>query len=210
MREIGQRNLLRLVGADPGKDRHVGNRIFAARDVTPGARQLGVEHAVQAIDFLRVALEGVGYFFRCIQQKMPVLAGHRPQAAHLPHQPLQGCVPAAQVGGQKAPGLLRQIDQDRAAFEHRYRRAAARRIVVDDGRHAIVRADREELRTELLAAPDVDGLERVGQAAFLQHDGYLPAVGRGPVVQVYHRVSLLVRAPCPDISAPASGTSAKL
>jgi hypothetical protein len=98
-------------------------------------------------------------------------------------------VPGAQVGGQEAPGLLGQIDEDRAAFEHRDRRASAWRIMVDDGRHAVVRADREERRIKLLAAPDIDRLQRVGQAAFFKHDGHLPPVGCRPVVQVDHRYS---------------------
>ena len=58
--------------------------------------------------------------------------------------------------------------------------------VVDHRRHAVVRADLEELVAELIAAADAARDDPVGQAAFLEQDGDLLAVGRGPVVQVDH------------------------
>jgi hypothetical protein len=81
--------------------------------------------------------------------------------------------------------------QDRTGFEHRHRRAAARRIVIDDGGHAVVGADLEEVGLELLARPDVHRDQLVGQPAFLEHDGNLPAVGRRPVVKIDHGLRLL-------------------
>src|SRR5450759_4636522 len=71
------------------------NRLYGVLDAqlvrtghyVAGAHKLRVEHAVQAIDLLRVPLDGVGQPFRGIQQEMSVLPDHRPQAPHLPHQP---------------------------------------------------------------------------------------------------------------------------
>ena len=61
-----------------------------------------------------------------------------------------------------------------------------RRIVIHDRRHAGVRTDRQELRLELVAGADVDRLQGIGQPGLLQHDGDLPAVRRGPVIEVDH------------------------
>src|SRR5436190_210746 len=99
---------------------------------------------------------------------------------------LKPLVPAAQVLGQELAGLFREILEDRARFEDRHRLAAAGRLVVDDRRHAVVRADLEEIRLELLAGADVHRNDFVRQAAFLEHDGDLPAVGRRPVIKVDH------------------------
>src|SRR5262249_61157080 len=78
------------------------------------------------------------------------------------------------------------------------RRTAARRFVIDDGGHAVVGTDLEELRLELIARADVDRHELVGQRALLEHDGDLPAVGGRPVVEVDHRKSLLDAFKSPD------------
>ena len=66
-------------------------------------------------------------------------------------------------------------------------------IVIDDGRHAVVRADREELGLELVALADVHRNHAVRQTAFLQHDRDLPAVRRRPVIEVDHASTPSVR-----------------
>ena len=48
---------------------------------------------------------------------MVELAEHRADPSHLEHQPLQALGPGDRIGRDQAAGFLRQIDQDRAAFE---------------------------------------------------------------------------------------------
>ena len=55
-------------------------------------------------------------------------------------------------------------------------------VGIDDRRHAVVRADGEEVRRELLAAADVHRLDHIWQAHLLERDGHLVAVRRRPVV----------------------------
>src|SRR6185437_9714447 len=107
---------------------------------------------------------------------------------HLPHHPLDDARPPAHIRREKAPGLLREIDQDRAGLEHRERLAAVGRPMVDDGRDPVVRADRQELRAKLFAGADVDGDDPVGEPQLLQHDRDFPAVRRRRVMEVDHAV----------------------
>jgi hypothetical protein len=114
------------------------------------------------------------------------LATHRAQAGHLPEQPFQGGHAAARVAGQEAAGLLGQVQQDRAGLEHALRSTAIGRGVVDDGRHLVVGRDGQEFRLELVARADVDRVDAVLQAGFLQQQGHFVAVRGGPVIQVDH------------------------
>ena len=93
---------------------------------------------------------------------------------------------AAHVLRHEAAGLLGEVDEDGAGLEHRDGRAAVRRCIVDDRRHAVVGADRQELGLELVALGDVDGEDPVGDARLLDEDRDLVAVGRRPVVQIDH------------------------
>ena len=99
---------------------------------------------------------------------------------------------AAQVGGQEAAGLFGQVEQDRAGFEQRQRRAAVGRGLVDDGGDAVVGRDGEELGLELVAPADVDRVDVVGQAGFFEEQRDLVAVGRGPVIEIDHGGVLFV------------------
>ena len=117
---------------------------------------------------------------------MAVLAEHGPQPTHLPHQPFHDAGAGPRFLRQEAPGLVGQIDQDRPGLEHRDRLAAIGRRAVHDGRNAVVRADRQKFRPELLAGADVDRNDLIGKPEFLQHDRDFPAVGRRRVVQVDH------------------------
>ncbi|GCC48828.1 hypothetical protein chiPu_0032996 [Chiloscyllium punctatum] len=118
---------------------------------------------------------------------MAVLTEHRPEAAHLPHHPLDDVRPRTQLPRQEAAGLVGEIDQDRAGLEHRERTAAVGWLMVDDRGDPVVRADRQEFRPKLLAGADVHRDHRVREPQFLQHDRNLPAVRRRRVVQVDHR-----------------------
>src|SRR5262245_2047787 len=77
------------------------------------------------------------------------------------------------------------------------------RVVVDDRRHAVVRADRQELRLELIAPADVDRDRAVRHGQLLQHDRDLPAVRRRTIVDVDHAAS-----PLPRPMTPAAARSA--
>jgi hypothetical protein len=114
------------------------------------------------------------------------LAQHGAETAHLPHHPFDDLRASAQVLGQKAAALLREINQDCAALEHGDRRAAVGRIVIGDRGHPVVRADGEEFFIELAAPVDVDRHDPVIERHFLQGDGNLPAVRRRPVINFNH------------------------
>src|SRR5208282_6592474 len=110
------------------------------------------------------------------------LAGHRAEAAHLPHQPFQHRHLTAQIGGPELAGLLAEIDQNRAGLEYADRRAA-RALGVDDRRDLAVRTDFDEGGGELLTFADVHGLDGVGQAHLLQSNADLAAVRCIPGVE---------------------------
>jgi hypothetical protein len=84
--------------------------------------------------------------------------------------------------------LLREVQKNRARFEHRKRRAAgvALRVVVDERGHLVVRRDREVFRLELLALADVHRHDAMGQVHLGERDGDLVAVRRRPEVQIEH------------------------
>src|SRR5690606_36739980 len=90
------------------------------------------------------------------------LAEHWPDAAHLPHQPLQAGITLGRVLRQQLAGLLRQVEENRAGFEQRQRRAV-RPVGVEDRRDLVVRVKQEKLGTELLIAFETDQMRLVGQ-----------------------------------------------
>src|SRR5690606_26723561 len=57
---------------------------------------------------------------------------------------------------------------------------------IDNRRNLVVRAYLEEIRLELIAPADMDGLHGIVQATFLEHDVNLVAVRRRPGVDVDH------------------------
>src|SRR5262249_33299839 len=66
-------------------------------------------------------------------------------------------------------------------------------VAIDDCRNAVVGADLEELRLELLVFADVDRMCRIGQAELFERNGSLAAVRRGPGIKIDHgRPSLFV------------------
>jgi hypothetical protein len=88
------------------------------------ARRIGnfanalVDHAVNALRFVRLAIDGVLDLFGCIAAAVMRLAEHWSNACHLEHQPLEHLVAAARVCGYQPPGLLGKIDQNSARLEN--------------------------------------------------------------------------------------------
>ncbi len=113
------------------------------------------------------------------------LAEHRPEAAHLPEQPLQRVDALARLLREEPAGLLGEVHQDRARFEDGDVPAVGA-VVIDDRRNLVVGADLQERGLELLAPVDVDPDGRVVEAGLLEHDVDLLAVGRGFGVEIDH------------------------
>src|ERR1700730_15652083 len=113
---------------------------------------------------------------------MVYLARHRAEAPHLPHQPLQHRHLKAPVGRPEFSGLLPEVDQDCARFEDADR-LASRALGINYRGDAVVWADFQESRVELLAFGDVHGLYGVGQTHLFQSDTDLAAVRGVPGVE---------------------------
>src|SRR5262249_7904998 len=132
-----------------------------------------------------------------ILREVVVLPAHRAKAAHLPEEPLDGLVALARVGRKELAGLLGEIEQHGARFEHRDGLAAALRLVIDQRRNAVVRRNRQKLRLELLALADVHRNDLVLEPGLLEEHRDLVAVRRGPIVQLDHDKSLQVASASP-------------
>src|SRR4030095_1805591 len=120
-----------------------------------------------------------------------ILPKHRPQAAHLPEEPLHDFRAAAQIGGHNLAALTSEILKKRTGLEDADRLAAAGRIVVHDRRNAVVGGNRQKLRLKLLSLTDVDRFDGIGETGLLQKDGDLVAVRRGPIIEVDHLLLFL-------------------
>ena len=109
------------------------------------------------------------------------------RAAHLPEQPVQRLGAERDVLRQEGAELLRQIEQDRAGFEHADRLRSA---AVQQRRDLRVRVDRHEAAAELIALADVDqpgvvlGAGMAQREQFLEHDRDLHAVGRAERIEL--------------------------
>src|SRR3546814_10625698 len=79
--------------------------------------------------------------------------------------------------------LFCEINEDCTGFEQRERRIA-RPIRIDDRRNLVVRVDRQEILTELLVLRDVDRVNLVGDAEFLQQDRDFPTVRCAPGIEL--------------------------
>src|SRR5580700_7083302 len=151
VRVVGEVDLVPLVPPGPTEDREIGDRHLTAGGELR-LTQAFVEDAVEPVRFLRVAFEAVAPVLLLFDlQEMVHLARHRTKAAHLPHQPFEHRYLLTQIALRpELAGLLAEIDQDRARFEDADR-LPARPLDVDDRGDAIVRADLQEFRLELLA-----------------------------------------------------------
>ena len=161
------------VDAHPAPVGDIGDAVFVAQKFA--ALELPFQHFEQAPAFVVVALDGRWKFFREIAIEHVRLAHHRPDAGHLEHQPLRDSRLAFFVLGQQLAGFARQVEQDGAAFEYGEVAVGA----VHDGGNAAVGIQTHELGLFLVAFAQVDAVDGIRQADFLQEHGYFPAVGRG-------------------------------
>src|SRR4051794_13382296 len=140
-----------------------------------------VEHAIEPVRLLQVALFRVGSLALVVFHEVMDLAEHRPRAAHLPHQPFDAAVAPLALGREQLAGLVGEIDENCARLHQRLTT-----VVIDDRGDAIVRRDFQKLRFELFVFSDVDRMRRVGEPKLLERDGDLAAVGSRPGVEVDH------------------------
>jgi len=55
---------------------------------------------------------------------------------------------------------------------------------IDDRRHSVVWLDLQEFRRKLPAPSDIDVLDLIENAQFLEHDADLPTIRCGPVIKL--------------------------
>ena len=80
-------------------------------------------------------------------------------------------------------------------------------IMVDDGGHPVIRADLQKIRLELVALADIHRMRGVGDAQFLEQDRDLPAVRRGPKIEIEHYA---YSAACLFVPPPITPSAASL
>src|SRR5512135_611846 len=114
---------LALGKAQPGNDRHVGDGVFAAGDELR-LDEPALEHAVQPVRLVPVAVHRVLDLLRRIAEEMVRLAKHRADVPHLEHHPLHHVPALAQILGQEFAGLGGEVKEHRAGFGERERLAA--------------------------------------------------------------------------------------
>jgi len=186
VRELVEVDLLCLVGHDPGPAGKIRDGDIAHDVIAPF--KLTVQNSVDPERLLFVSIDGVGNLFGRVELEMPCLSEHRAHRACLPRQPGHEVEPASLVGWQKLPGFFRQIPQDGRGLEDGKRLTAAGWLMIHDRRDAVVGVDLLVIRVELLPLGDVDRLQTVVEPHFLQRDGQLPTVWRGPEIGVNHGV----------------------
>ena len=171
VRFVLQRLLLTLPQRRPAPDGNIRDRKEIACDEFMRG-QPPIQNPIEPRDLGAIAVLGIGQVVggihrRSVFQEMMCLARHRAEAAHLPHQPFFDRDAIAFGGAIKLPGLAGQVHQDRTAFEYRDRRPV-RPIGIDDGGHAVVGRNFQELRGKLVARTDVHEMRGIGQAHFLK------------------------------------------
>ena len=199
---------LPLGRAQPGHGRHVGDGVFVAGQPL-ALGELLVEHAIQAIGLVLVAIHRVFDLLRRVAEEVVRLAEHRADVSHLRHDPLHHLPALAQVLGQELAGLGRQIEEHGAGFRERERFPVGP-LLVDHRRNLVVRRDGEEFRLELLARADIDGMHLVLEAGLLEHDVDLVSVRRGPGIEVDHGFTRVLPTVCQSFfhQADQSGRAA--
>lgn len=82
-REIGKVDTLALMGIHPRPAGDIGDAVVIA--AKPGTlAKAPIEHAIQALRFHLIALNGVGHRLRSKVVEVMILSEHRPQPADLP------------------------------------------------------------------------------------------------------------------------------
>src|SRR5947209_17973407 len=99
---------LPFVARHPRPDRDIGNRVTVRDEFPPG--KSAVEHAVEPVRLLEIALLSVGRLARVVFHEMMHLSEHRTGPAHLPHQPFQHPVARFALFRQKLSRLVGEID----------------------------------------------------------------------------------------------------
>ncbi len=168
-----------VIEGDPGIEGDICNGIGSGY-IVPVA-QLPIENAEQAQGFGFVAGDAVGYGFRGTVAKMPQLAEHGPNAAHLKHQPLQCIHALSAIARPQHPGFFCQIDQNRPGFKNRQPR-----IPVGDHRDFAVGVEGDKFGAELFFLGQVNGVDSVGESHFFEGDRRFATVGRGSGIKVNH------------------------
>src|SRR5690242_6559773 len=166
VRELLEALTLRLIRHDPRIAGDIGDRVVP-RQVAAIAQTL-MEHAIEPIGLLHVAIDGVRNLLRRVTSEVVVLSGHRTQARHLPEEPLRHLDLAAHIPRQKLAAFLGEVQKNRTRLENRQRLAAIGWRVIDDRWDAIVRRDLEERRLKLGTTSYIHGNDAVGEGSFLQ------------------------------------------
>ena len=97
IRKLIKVGLVPFVSRDPGIGGDVGDGVEIAGEKFSFG-EFFIHHAVEAVGFFFVALDGVGDFFFRRAQEVVGLAEHGADAAHLKHQPLENVVKLVPVG----------------------------------------------------------------------------------------------------------------
>src|SRR6266480_235076 len=181
---------LALGRAQPRHDRHVGDAVFAAGDPL-AVFQLFLNHPIKPVGLVLIAVDRVFDLLGRVLQEMVRLPEHRADMPHLEHGPLHHLPAIAQVARQEPAGLGGEVEEHRARLGER-ERFSARAFLVDHRRDLVVGRDGEEFRLELVTRANIDGMNLVVEASFLQHDVDLVAIGRRPRIEVDHGLPLFI------------------
>ena len=170
---------------EPAEMGDIGDGVFVASEPLVSGK-MRVDHVGQAVSLALVPGHGrsVGLGGKLLPKAG--LPKGRPYSRHLHHQPFEGAGPRAGIGRQELPGLLGKMNQDGPRLrEHE--------VAVDQQRNLGIGVQRDIGGRLLFALPDVDGMQVVRQAQFLECHGHLDGVrggegingqhGKGPSVQ---------------------------
>ena len=147
--------------AHPAPVRDIGNGIIARQIfMLPEPR---IEHGEETLRLVLITVDGRLKLLREIAVEDIGLPHHRSDAAHLEHQPLHDERAPLRVPRHQPPGLLREVDEDRARLEH----DEVAFVAIDDHGNAAVRIECEEPVLPLLERGEVDHAHAVRQAEFL-------------------------------------------
>src|SRR5690606_20759380 len=161
-----------LIRADPRPMRDIGDRVVA-REVLVVLEPL-VEHLEETAHLALITFDRVRDLLGRVAVEHVGLAHHRPDAAHLEHEPLDHARASLRIRRHQLSGLLGEVDQNRARLEH----DEVVLVVVDDRRNAAVRIQLEVPRFLLLFLLERDRTHRVREPELLESDRDLVSVRR--------------------------------
>ena len=182
VRELGKLQILASHvpgGSDPWERGNVGDGVAVVDDKL-AALQVRLQHAQQALRLVAVAVRRIRILALILGEagEVAVLPEHGADAAHLPHEPLDGLPLVARVLGQEFARFLRQVNQDGTTLEDGDG-LAVRALGVHDHWNLGVGVELDELRRVSLTLADVDGVWLVREPHFFQrHSDLYPAPSR--------------------------------